>query len=330
MMKSLRAVGIKGVGHYVPKKIVTNSDLEKLVDTSDQWITSRTGIKQRNIADESEATSDLAYRAAKMALKNSGMLPEDIDYIIVSTASPDMIFPSSACLVQSKLGAKNAGAFDLSAACSGFIYSLVVGSQMIATGMYNNVLVVGAETLSKFMDWSDRNTCVLFGDGAGAALLGPVEEGRGLLASYLRADGNFGEMLQLPAGGAMMPAGPETIENRKHYIKMDGREVFKNAVRCMVEAVEKPLKKCGLSSSDIDILVPHQANQRIINSIAKKLKLKEEQLYVNLDLHGNTSSASIIIALSELVKSGRLKKNDLVAMTAFGSGYTWAGAVMRW
>jgi len=309
---------------------LTNFDLEKIVDTSDEWITLRTGIKERRIAEEDIATSDLAYKAAVIALKEGGLSSDQIDYIIVATATPDMFFPSTACIVQDKLGAKNAGAFDLSAGCSGFIYSLVVGSQMIATGMYEHILVIGAETLSKFMDWTDRNTCVIFGDGAGAVLLGTVEEGKGLISSCMGSDGSGGDMLKLPAGGAKMPATTETLNKRLHYIKMEGREVFKYAVRYMSEAVENALEKCNLTSEDIDILIPHQANLRIIQSIGKRLKLKDDQIYINVDKYGNTSSASIIIALSELVDNGRLKENDIIAMTAFGAGYTWASAVLKW
>jgi len=329
-MKKIRAVGIKGIGHYVPDRILTNFDLEKMVDTSDEWITLRTGIKQRRIAEKNDATSDMASKAAAIALENAKISPEKVDYIILATASPDMFFPSTACIVQDKLGAKNAAAFDLSAGCSGFIYSLIVGAQMIASGIYENILVIGAETLSKFMDWNDRNTCVIFGDGAGAVLLGPVEDGKGLIASAMGSDGSGGEMLKLPAGGSRMPASTETLTNRLHYIKMDGREVFKSAVRYMCEAVEKALKKCNMTTEDINLLIPHQANIRIIQSTAKRLKLREDQVYVNVETYGNTSSASIVIALSELIHNGKIKENDVIAMTAFGAGYTWASAILKW
>ncbi|MEQ8191671.1 MAG: beta-ketoacyl-ACP synthase III [Candidatus Eremiobacterota bacterium] len=329
-MKKIRAVGIKGIGHYVPDRILTNFDLEKMVDTSDEWITLRTGIKERRISANNDATSDVAYKAAVMALEDAGLPAEKVDYIILATASPDMFFPSTACIVQDKLGASHAGAFDLSAGCSGFIYSLVVASQLIATGTYENVLVIGAETLSKFTDWTDRNTCVVFGDGAGAVLLGPVEDGKGLIASAMGSDGSGGEMLKLPAGGSRMPASSDTIKDRLHYIKMDGREVFKNAVRYMSEAVENVLLKCNMTTEDITFLIPHQANLRIIQSLGKRLKLREDQVYVNIEHYGNTSSASIVIALSELIQSKRIKENDVIAMTAFGAGYTWASAVIRW
>lgn len=329
-MKKIRAVGIKGIGHYVPDKILTNFDLEKMVDTSDEWITLRTGIKQRRISESHDATSDIAYRAAVIALKDAGLPPEKLDHIILATASPDMFFPSTACLVQNKLGANHAGAFDLSAGCSGFIYSLVVASQMIATGIYEHVLVIGAETLSKFTDWTDRNTCVVFGDGAGAVLLGPVEDGKGLIASAMGSDGSGGEMLKLPAGGSRMPASADTVKDRLHYIKMDGREVFKNAVRYMSEAVESVMAKCNMTTEDITFLIPHQANLRIIQSLGKRLKLREEQVYVNIENYGNTSSASIVIALSELIQKKKIKENDIITMTAFGAGYTWASAVIRW
>jgi len=329
-MNNLRSAGIISTGHYVPERILTNFDLEKIVDTSDEWITTRTGIKERRIADDSMATSDLAYRAAISVLKKANISPDEIDCIIVATASSDTFFPSTACIVQDRLKAVNAAAFDLYAGCTGFVYSLVVGSSMIATGMYKYILVIGAETLSKFMDWQDRNTCVIFGDGAGSVLLGPVEKGKGLLASHIGSDGSGGDMLILPAGGSRIPASEKTVKERLHYIKMEGREVFKNAVRYMCEGVEKALEKCNLTRDDIDILIPHQANLRIINAVAKRFKLKGEQVYVNVDRFGNTSAASILIAMDELAESGRLKENDIIAITAFGSGYTWGGAIIKW
>lgn len=329
-MKNIRSVGVKSTGHYVPEKIVTNFDLEKIVDTTDEWIFSRTGIKERRIADKDMATSDTAYRAALNALEDSGISAQDLDCIIVATASPDTFFPSTACLVQHKLGATRACAFDLFAGCTGFVYSLVVGCQMIATGIYNNILLIGAETLSRFMDWEDRNTCVIFGDGAGAVIIGEVPEGKGLLASQIGADGSGADMLCLPAGGAKLPATEETVKKRLHYIKMEGREVFKNAVRYMCDGVEMALKKCNLTIEDIDILIPHQANSRIINAVQKKFRLKKEQVYVNVDKYGNTSAASVIIALDEAVRSGLVKDNDIVALTAFGAGFTWGGAILRW
>ena len=329
-MNKCRSAGIIATGHYVPEKVLTNFDLEKMVDTSDEWITTRTGIKERRIADESMATSDLAYGAALKVLEKANLSPDKLDCIIVATASPDTLFPSTACIVQNKLKAVNAAAFDLSAGCTGFVYSLVVSSQMISTGMYENILIIGAETLSRFMDWQDRNTCVIFGDGAGAVLVSSIEEGRGLLGSHIGSDGSGGDMLILPAGGSRQPASEETLKNRQHYIKMEGREVFKSAVRYMCEGIERALVKCDLTREDIDILIPHQANMRIIKAVAKRFKLKKDQVYINVNKYGNTSAASILIALDELVESGRVNKNDVIAITAFGSGYTWGGAIIKW
>lgn len=325
-----RAVGILGMGHYVPEKILTNFDLEKMVETSDQWITERTGIKQRHIAAPEEATSDLCYNAAMIALKDAGVAPEELDLVIVATASPDHVFPSTACLVQDRIGAKNAAAFDLAAGCSGFVYSLGVASQMIATGLYKHALIIGAETLSRIMNWTDRNTCVLFGDGAGAAVLGPVEEGYGVLGIDMGADGSGGKYLIQPAGGSRNPASPETVEANDHTIHMNGPEVFKFAIQIMGKTAKRALAKANMKAEDLDMLFPHQANLRIISSAAKRLKMPMEKVWVNVDKYANTSAASIPIALCEARAAGALKKGDNILLDGFGAGLTWASIVLKW
>ena len=325
-----RPVGILGMGHYVPEKILTNFDLEKMVETSDQWITERTGIKQRHIAAPEEATSDLCYNAAMIALKDAGVAPEELDLVIVATASPDHVFPSTACLVQDRIGAKNAAAFDLAAGCSGFVYSLGVASQMIATGLYKHALIIGAETLSRIMNWTDRNTCVLFGDGAGAAVLGPVEEGYGVLGIDMGADGSGGKYLIQPAGGSRNPASPETVEANDHTIHMNGPEVFKFAIQIMGKTAKRALAKANMKAEDLDMLFPHQANLRIISSAAKRLKMPMEKVWVNVDKYANTSAASIPIALCEAQAAGALKKGDNILLDGFGAGLTWASIVLKW
>lgn len=325
-----RAVGILGMGHYVPEKILTNFDLEKMVETSDQWITERTGIKQRHIAAPEEATSDLCYNAAMVALKDAGVAPEELDLVIVATASPDHVFPSTACLVQDRIGAKNAAAFDLAAGCSGFVYSLGVASQMIATGLYKHALIIGAETLSRIMNWTDRNTCVLFGDGAGAAVLGPVEEGYGVLGIDMGADGSGGKYLIQPAGGSRNPASPETVEANDHTIHMNGPEVFKFAIQIMGKTAKRALANANMKAEDLDMLFPHQANLRIISSAAKRLKMPMEKVWVNVDKYANTSAASIPIALCEAQAAGALKKGDNILLDGFGAGLTWASIVLKW
>ncbi|MBR5857760.1 MAG: ketoacyl-ACP synthase III, partial [Phascolarctobacterium sp.] len=292
-----RAVGILGIGHYVPEKTVTNFDMEKIVDTSDQWITERTGIKQRHFAAPEEATSDLSVIAGQRALADAGVAPEEIDLVILATASPDHAFPSTACLVQDRLGCKNAAAFDLSAGCSGFVYNLAIASQMVKTGLYNKVLIIGAETLSRIMNFTDRNTCVLFGDGAGAAVVGVVEEGHGVLGIELGADGSGGKFLIQPAGGSRKPATPETAAAYEHTIHMSGQDVFKFAIQIMGTAAKRALKAANMKEEDLDLLVPHQANMRIISSAAKRLKMPMEKVWVNVDKYANTSAASIPIAL---------------------------------
>lgn len=323
-------MGITGIGSYLPEKIVTNSDIEKMVETSDEWIVARTGIKQRRVVDESTATSDVATKAAEKAIKDAGIDAEKIDLIIVATATADMAFPSTACIVQRNIAAINAAAFDISAACTGFVYALTMGEQFIKTGFYKNALIIGAEAMSKVVDWQDRNTCILFGDGAGAVMLERTEEGMGILASYLGANGEGGDCLTIPAGGSRLPATYETIESRLHCIKMDGSEVFKFAVRVMASAALKALEKSNLSLEEIDFLIPHQANIRIIEAAAKRLKLPMEKVYVNLDQYGNMSAASVPVALDEAVKKGLIKKGDNVVMVAFGGGLTWGSTVLKW
>ena len=330
MMQNEKSVGIIGLGRFVPENIMTNKDLEKIVDTEDAWIVDRTGIRERRIAEEGVATSDMAAKAAEKALADAGLTADDIDLIIVATATPDMAFPSTACLVQDKIKASKAAAFDLSAGCSGFVYGLVTGVQFIKTGLYKHVLVIGAETLSRILDWSDRNTCVLFGDGAGAAVLGEVTAGYGLLGAELGADGSGGELLKLPAGGSRLPASLDTISNSMHYVHMNGNEVFKFAIKIMGEAAVKALDHAGLSSQDVDCLVPHQANIRIIQSAAKRLKLPMNKVVVNVDRYGNTSAASIPIALDEAIHDGRIKHGDTIVLVGFGAGLTWASAVIKW
>ncbi|MGC8971418.1 MAG: beta-ketoacyl-ACP synthase III [bacterium] len=325
---SVRKVGIKGIGSYTPPKVLTNSELEKIVDTSDEWIFTRTGIRERRIAESDVATSDLSFEAAKIALDSATLTPKDIDLIIVATVTPDMLFPATACILQDKLGARCPG-FDLSAGCSGLIYALSVGTQFVANGTYNNVLVVGAEVLSKITDWQDRSTCVLFGDGASAVVLGPVERG-GFKSFVLGADGSGGNLLELPAGGSRLPASYETVSQRLHYIKMNGREVFKFAVRIMGEAALEAIEKAGLNPSDIDLFIPHQANIRIIESAAERLNLSMDKVFVNLDKYGNTSSASVGIALHEALLSGKIQEGSKIVMVGFGAGLTWGACVLEW
>lgn len=314
----------------MPEQILTNSDLEKIVETNDEWIVSRTGIRERHIAAPHEATSDLAYEAALKALESAGMKAEDLELIIVATITPDTSFPSTACILQDKLGAKGAAAFDLSAACSGFVYSLATATNFIKTGMYNNALVIGADTLSRITDYTDRNTCVLFGDGAGAVILGEVPEGRGFQSFDLGAEGAGGSLLKLEAGGSRLPASAQTIEDKKHFIYMNGREVFKFAVRVMGTATERVLSKAGLGKENIDLFVPHQANIRIIQSAMQRLDLPEEKVVVNVDRYANTSAASIPLALVEAAEEGRMKEGDTVLMVGFGGGLTWGASVLIW
>lgn len=308
-------VGVLGTGHYVPDKILTNKDLEKIVDTSDEWIQSRTGIQERRIAADDMDTSDMAYYAAQQAIEEAGIRPEDIDLILVATVTPDMPFPSVACLLQEKLGAKQAAAMDVSAACSGFMYAMITAKQFIETNSYKYVLVVGAEKLSKITDWSDRNTCVLFGDGAGAAVLGQVSEGRGILSFELGADG----------AGA-----PHLYQKSGSYLVQNGREVFKFAVRQMPQSVINVIEKAGLNKEDVDFLVPHQANMRIMNVARERIGIPEDRMAQSIKKYGNTSAASIPIALSEEVKNDKIKDDDIIVLVGFGGGLTWGAVTMRW
>lgn len=326
----LKSVGIIGIGSYKPEKIMTNADLEKMVETSNEWIVSRTGIEERRIAEDSQATSDLAFEAAKKALENAKVSPEEIDLIIVATMTPDYFTPATAALVQDKLGAKNAAAFDLSSACSGQVYALVTAQNFIATGMYKKALVIGAETLSKVIDWTDRNTCILFGDGASAMVLGEVEKDYGIKAFHLGADGSGEKALLVPAGGSRMPASHETVEGKEHFLKMMGKEVFKFAVNVIPETVGKTLEKANMKMSDIDLIVPHQANYRIVSAAAKKMDYPEDKFYMNLNKMGNTSGASIGIALCEAHENGLVKKGDNLVFVGFGAGLSYASLVLKW
>ena len=324
------AAGIIGVGCYLPEKTLTNQDLEKIVNTSDDWIIERTGIRTRHIAAPEQATSDLSYEAALRALADAETKPEELDLIIVATETPDYKYPSTACLLQAKLGAKNAACFDLSAGCSGFVYALGISSQSIVSGLYKKILLVGAETLSRIINWTDRNTCVLFGDGAGAAVLGRVEEGYGVLAVDLGADGTGGEHLIQPAGGSRNPATHATVDAHDHTIHMNGREVFKFATRRMPNACKTILQKAGMNIDDVALLIPHQANRRIIENAITRLKIDKERVWVNIDRHGNMSAACIPVSLTEAQEAGRLHKGDNVMLVAFGAGLTWAGALVKW
>lgn len=324
------SVGILGTGKYVPERRLTNQELEQMVETNDEWIVTRTGIRERRIAAPEQATSDLAYEASLQALQAAGITAEEIDLIVVATITPDMFFPSTACLLQEKLGAKKAAAFDLSAACSGFIYGLANASGLIATGLYRHVLVVGAECLSKITDYSDRNTSILFGDGAGAVVLGQVPEGRGFKSFKLGADGAGGDLLRICGGGSRLPSSEQSVADRRHFIEMNGRDVFKFAVRIMGNSAEEALASAGYEKSDIDLLIPHQANIRIIQSALERLDLSEDKAMINLDKYGNVSAASIPLALAEAVEQGRVKEGDCLVLVGFGGGLTWGASVLIW
>lgn len=300
------------------------------MDTSDEWITERTGIRERRIADEGQAASDLAFGASKVAIERAGLTPDDIDLIVVATISGDMAFPSTACFLQHKLSAARAAGFDVNAACSGFVYALHIADSFIRTGVHNYILVVGTEVLSKITDWEDRATCVLFGDGAGAAVLGPTDEGRGVLSTHINSDGSMWELIHVPGGGSRQPASEESVRNKQHYIKMKGNETFKVAVRTLEELVIKTLEENGLELSQLSLLIPHQANLRIIQATAERLGMPMEKVVMNLERYGNTSAASIPIALDEAVVSGRVKEGDYILIEAFGGGLTWASALIKW
>ncbi len=326
-----RNVKITSVGCYVPPKSLTNADLEKLVETNDEWIVTRTGIRNRHVADENMATSDLAVEAAKVALEQRQLTGNDVETIIVCTVTPDMLFPSTACLVQDRLGAKHAWGFDLVAACSGLLYGLTTGCQLIASGSQNRVLVIGADTMSRIVDYKDRATCVLFGDGAGAMILEPADgDGAGLIDFYHEVDGSGGNFLYMPAGGSRLPATTETVEKRQHYVHQDGQQVFKYAVRKMHEICNTLLERNGFTADDVDVLIPHQANARIICAVAERLGIPPEKAIINIDRYGNTTGGTIPLATRDAIQSGKLKKGDLVMMVAVGAGLTAGGALWRW
>jgi 3-oxoacyl-[acyl-carrier-protein] synthase-3 len=325
-----RTCSITGVGSYVPEKILTNADLEKMVETSDEWITTRTGIKERRIAAQDEFTSDMAAKAALQAMKMAGVTADQINLVIVATVTPDMPFPSTACLVQHKIGAKNAAAFDLEAACSGFIYGIEVAKQFIISHTYETVLVIGAEKLSSITDWKDRNTCVLFGDGAGAAILQHRPGTQGLLAAAVGADGEKSDLLFMPGGGSRCPATQGSVDARLHFLRMEGKETFKNAVQTMSAAAREVLRRCELDISRIKCVIPHQANRRIVDAVAERIGATPAQVFVNLHKYGNTSAASVVIALDEAVASGKIQRGDLVLLVVFGAGSTWGAAVIEW
>jgi len=317
------------MGHSYPEGILTNADLEKMVDTNDEWITTRTGIKQRHKAKPDEYTSQFGTKAALQALKRAGLEPTDIDIIVCATTTPDQIMPSTGALIQAQIGATNAAGMDVFAACSGFLYGITMVESMIRTGQIRYALVVGAEILTKYVDYTDRGTCVIFGDGAGAAVLGPVPEGKGILATKIKSDGRYEEQLFCPGGGTKLGTTHETIENRDHFFKMRGNELFKVAVRSMADISAEMVEKAGYTVDDIDIVIPHQANQRITDAVASRLGVPDEKVYSNIAEMGNTSSASIPIAIDECIQSGRIKEGSLVLLTAFGGGVTWGGTVIR-
>ena len=325
-----RTCSITAVGSYVPERVLSNADLERIVDTTDDWIMTRTGIRERRIAGPSEFTSDLAAKAATLAMQRAGVTADQIDLIIVATITPEMPFPATACLVQEKIGAKRAAAFDLEAACSGFIYALEVGQQFIMSRTYNTVLVIGAEKLSSIVNWQDRNTCVLFGDGAGAAILQNRPSAHGLLTVCMGADGSKCNLISMPGGGSRHPASMQTVVSAMHYLRMEGKETFKNAVNAMCTAAGEALRRCELEISQIKCIIPHQANRRIIDAVGDRLGATPGQVFVNLEKYGNTSAASVAIALDEAVQTGAIQRGDLVLMVAFGAGLTWGAAVIEW
>ncbi|MBK1878644.1 beta-ketoacyl-ACP synthase III [Pelagicoccus mobilis] len=332
MSTAPRSVIVKGTGSYTPQKALTNNDLSKIVDTSDEWIFTRTGIRERRIAAEGETSSTMGAEAGIRAIENAGLSPEDIDVVVVGTMTPDMPFPSTACLVQDKIGIPNAISFDVEAACSGFLYIMEVAAGLLATGRYRNALIIGAEKLSSILDWEDRTTCVLFGDGAGAAVLGHAEPGedRGIIDFKLGSDGSKANMLHQPGGGCAIPPSPTSINDRQHFLKMRGQEVFKQAVRVMGQAAVEILEQNGVEADQLKCVVPHQANMRIIDSLSSRLHIPIERFFLNLDKYGNTSAASIPIALDEAARAGRLERGDIILLVAFGAGLTWGSTLLRW
>ncbi|MBM3285026.1 MAG: ketoacyl-ACP synthase III [Candidatus Aminicenantes bacterium] len=325
-----RRIKISATGFYAPDKVLTNADLEKMVDTTDEWIVTRTGIKERRIASEDQATSDLCLEAARRALRNGKFAVEDIDLIIVATSTPDTLFPSTACWVQQGLQANHVAAFDISAGCTGFLYGMILAEGLILSGIARRILLLGGELLTKITNWQDRSTCVLFGDAAGAVVLEESNDDSGMLSYYWKADGSLGNLLIMPAGGTRMPASAQTIAGNLHCLQMKGNEVFKHAVKRMGEAAVEALKKVGLKKEDVTWLIPHQANTRIIEATGERLNLPSEKVYVNIQRYGNVSVASIPISLHELYEDGKLRTGDIVVMDAFGAGFTWAAVVYRW
>ncbi|MDE0482607.1 MAG: ketoacyl-ACP synthase III [Candidatus Poribacteria bacterium] len=326
-----RYAAITGTGSYLPETVLTNFDLEKMVDTSDEWIRQRTGIAERRIAEDDTATSDLSVQAARLAIKRAQIDPLEIEMILVATVTPDTFFPSTACYVQKGIGAKNAAAMDISAACAGFLYGLDLANGLIVSGQYDTILVVGGEVFNNIVDWNDRNTCVLFGDGAGAAIVQTTEEPKGILASYIGSDGDYADidLLGIPAGGSRMPVTSEAIDQKLDKIQMNGREVFKLGVRLMPEAAQRALSKANVSVEEIDLLIPHQANLRIIEAVGDRLGVPREKVYINVDKYGNTSAATVIIALDEAIQDGRAKPGDLILLVTFGAGLTWGSTLLR-
>lgn len=330
-MKSPKPIiEVMATGRYLPERVLTNADLEKMVDTNDEWIRERTGIRERRIAGPEMGAAEMGANAARIAMERAGVHPGEIDVIVVATATPDRLLPSTACDMQALIGATNAAAFDVSAACSGFLYALTVAEGYIAAGRGEIALVVSAEKMSGIVDWGDRSTCVLFGDGAGAAVVRRAQNGRGVLSSFMRSDGTLAELLWRPAGGVKVPMDIAVLDEKSHLVKMAGREVFKAAVRSMAEAADQALLRAGLTADDIDLLIPHQANIRIIEATARYANVPMEKVYVNVDRYGNMSSATVPIALDEAIEQGRVKAGDNVLMVAFGAGFTWASGVIRW
>lgn len=327
----VRRVRIAGLSTYVPPRVMTNADLEKLVDTSDEWILQRTGIRERHIVSDGMATSDMSAEASLGAIRQAGLTPADIHFIVVGTTTPDTVFPSTACLLQDKIGASNAWGFDLGAACSGFTYALTVGMQMVATGAHDHVLVVGADTMSSILDYKDRTTCILFGDGAGAVVLSPAAADEPAIIDFAHeVDGSGGPALCMPAGGSRMPASIDTVERRLHYIKQDGQTVFKFAVRKTEEIARRVLERNGLEPSDVDLFVSHQANRRIITAAAERLGLPDSKVIINLEKYGNTTAATIPLALMDAVEQGRLRRGDLVLLASVGAGFTVGAVLLKW
>jgi len=326
----MRSSYIAGTGSYVPNEIISNFTLEKMIDTTDEWIRTRTGIIERHIAHKNEATSDLAAQAAQSALESAGIMAKDLDLIITATVTPDMLFPSTGCLVQKKIEAQKAAAFDVAAACSGFLYALKIGDHLIKSGQYENVLVIGADTLSRITDWTDRNTCILFGDGAGAVILRATEENRGVLSTLLYSDGTMSDMLYVPAGGSLQPASEETVQRRLHYITMKGNELFKIAVKAMTEAIQNITVSQDLTIDDINLFIFHQANTRIIQSVGQRLAIPEHKIPLTIQKYGNTSTASMPITLDELQRADKIRRGDIICFAAFGGGLTWGSSLITW